>query len=159
MLSVNREKYIIILAILLILGSLGVIIGAVIIIYFSSTQVAYQTFTPITGTGDAIYQPILGLVTNNKYEIIDVMSGSAADKAGLQRGDIIVELDGISFRNKNFSLEQAQQQIRDITSTLEGQWVSITIDRRGQELTLTIQPTRFKYQIHLTPLPNNLIHI
>ena len=157
MLSQNREKQILVVGIIVLLGSLGVFVLAVLMIFFSSTQVASQTFEPITVDGP--FPAILGVVADNKLKVFDVMSGSAADRTGLQRDDIIIELGGQSFRGKNFSLEQAKQEVLNITDTHEGQRLSITINRHGQEVTLPIQPTRYNYSIPLTPLPKNLIHI
>ncbi|MBP3655822.1 MAG: trypsin-like peptidase domain-containing protein [Clostridia bacterium] len=69
--------------------------------------------------------------------ISEVSSMSAAERAGLTRGDIIVEFDGQPVTNADsLNAIKAQQT--------PGESVSMKIDRNGQELTLSIiipQPT------------------
>lgn len=42
--------------------------------------------------------PVLGVVTDENLQIIYVEPGSAAEKAGLQTGDVLKEVEGIAIR-------------------------------------------------------------
>ena len=74
--------------------------------------------------------------------VSEVASMSAAERAGLTRGDIIVEFDGQPVTNADsLNAIKAQQT--------PGESVSMKIDRNGQELTLSIiipQPTAVETQ-------------
>ena len=65
--------------------------------------------------------------------IDDVSEGSAADKAGLRKGDIIVEFDGERVRS-------ARQLTRLVQETPDGRKVTAAVIRDGQRVTLTVEP-------------------
>ena len=44
--------------------------------------------------------PVLGVVTDENLQIIYVEPGSAAEKAGLQTGDVLKEVEGIAIMEK-----------------------------------------------------------
>ncbi len=64
-------------------------------------------------------------------QVISVVEGSAADKAGIQEGDVITAIDGKPLEN---SLELSTL----IGSMMPGQKVEITLNRAGEERTVTV---------------------
>ena len=67
-------------------------------------------------------------------EIDEVQPDSAADKAGLKRGDVIVEFDGERVRS-------GRQFARLVQETPAGRTVKATIVRNGQRQNVDIQPS------------------
>jgi serine protease Do len=67
-------------------------------------------------------------------EITDVERDSAADKAGLKRGDIIVEFDGEHVRS-------GRQFARLVRETASGRSVKTTIVRDGKRQDVTVTPS------------------
>ena len=69
-------------------------------------------------------------VSNYGIYIVDVVSGSSADKAGLEPGDRIVSIDGAEIASRD-----------DVTSIIDqhaaGDTISITVAREGQMLTVS----------------------
>jgi serine protease Do len=63
----------------------------------------------------------------------DVSEGSAAEKAGLRKGDIIVEFDGERVRS-------ARQLTRLVQETPDGRKAATIVIRDGQRVTLTVEP-------------------
>ena len=63
----------------------------------------------------------------------DVSGGSPADKAGMRKGDVIVEFDGERVRS-------ARQLTRLVQETPAGRAVSAAVLRDGQRSTLTVSP-------------------
>jgi S1-C subfamily serine protease len=75
----------------------------------------------------------LGLGASNGIRVLEVVTGSPADRAGLKAGDILLSLDGISID----SLSQLQ---RALTAERIGHHVDVTLVRRGQRLSSRILP-------------------
>jgi serine protease Do len=65
--------------------------------------------------------------------VAEVHQDSAAEKAGLKKGDIIVEFDGERVRS-------TRQFTRLVQETPSGRQVQASVIRDGQRMTLTIQP-------------------
>lgn len=63
----------------------------------------------------------------------EVSEDSAAEKAGLRKGDIIVEFDGERVRS-------ARQLTRLVHETADGRKVTAIVVRDGERLTLTVEP-------------------
>lgn len=63
----------------------------------------------------------------------EVSDGSPAEKAGLRKGDIIVEFDGERVRS-------ARQLTRLVQETPDGRKVTAAVVRDGQRVTLTVEP-------------------
>jgi len=75
----------------------------------------------------------LGLKSTNGVVVSNVMSGSAAEKAGLKRGDIILKLNGEEVEDDNFLRNK-------VAGSLPGSTVTLTV-RRGdsdQEMKATL---------------------
>jgi len=71
--------------------------------------------------------------TANGVRIGEVNSGSAAEKAGVKEGDIVVDFDGERVRS-------AKQLTRLIQETPEGKSVKMTVTRDGKKQTLDATP-------------------
>jgi serine protease Do len=63
----------------------------------------------------------------------DVSEGSAAEKGGVRKGDIIVEFDGERVRS-------ARQLTRLVQETADGRKVATVVVRDGQRVTLSVEP-------------------
>ena len=63
----------------------------------------------------------------------DVRSGSAADKAGIRKGDVITEFDGERVRG-------ARHLTRLVAETPEGRTVKAVVDREGTAVALDVTP-------------------
>jgi hypothetical protein len=86
------------------------------------------------GLASYVYElslPALGFNWNNTDGVVfAVLEGGPAEQAGLQRGDIFLRLEGVSLDERD-EFRQAWRGVRDY------QTVSITIERDGQERSLT----------------------
>ncbi|NLY56205.1 MAG: PDZ domain-containing protein [Firmicutes bacterium] len=72
----------------------------------------------------------LGLKTNKGVLVMDVEPGSAADKAGIARYDVILEINRVEIKSSDHLVELIQQ-------TKVGETVAILINRNGQTRLLT----------------------
>ncbi len=80
------------------------------------------------------------LKNENGVLVGDIVDGSPAEKAGLQRGDVIVEFNGRKVEDPN--------QIRNMVANIEpGKEVEVTIIRNNQEM---------KKKVTITELPSDL---
>ena len=88
----------------------------------------YLGITYVAVTDESTAQQ-LGVNTYGIY-VVDVVSGSSADKAGLQPGDRIVSIDGSEIASRD-----------DVTSIIDqhtaGDTISITVARDGQMVTVS----------------------
>lgn len=64
--------------------------------------------------------------------IDEVMPGSAAEEAGLQKGDLVLSIDGSAIRN----FTDLQQKV----VTRAGEQLAVVIDRAGQQMSFTVVP-------------------
>ena len=64
--------------------------------------------------------------------IDEVMPGSAAEEAGLQKGDLVLSIDGSAIRN----FTDLQQKV----VTRAGEQLAVVIDRAGQQMSITVVP-------------------
>ncbi len=116
--------------------SLGFAIPAV-----TATQVADQIIETgkathaYMGVGTQMVTPDLqqqfGLSRSSGILIAEVAPGGPADKAGIQQGDIVIEIDGEEMVESSDVLIA----IRDMTP---GDEVEVLVDRNGQEQTITV---------------------
>ena len=72
-------------------------------------------------------------------EVDSTVSGEAAELAGIQSGDKIIELNGASIRNK-YDLDEAMGQVR-------GEEILVKVDRNGETLEFHIQPMEVKSKV------------
>ncbi|NIW80292.1 MAG: PDZ domain-containing protein, partial [Calditrichae bacterium] len=75
-------------------------------------------------------------IQNDRITVIAPMEDTPAKKAGIQAGDIIIKIDGIS--TEELSLEEASQKLRGKVGTE----VTIEIERPGIETPITLELTR-----------------
>ncbi len=68
--------------------------------------------------------------------IVDIVPNSPAQSAGLEAGDVIVEIDGEAIDNAT--------QVQEIVEASEvGATLEVTVDRDGKEQTLSVRPGAF----------------
>jgi S1-C subfamily serine protease len=75
----------------------------------------------------------LGIVVDENNKVLGVEFGSAAEQVGIQVGDLLEELDGISFQKK----ETVKEKIHE---PKEGKKLKVKLRRNGKEITLDITP-------------------
>jgi len=71
----------------------------------------------------------------NRVKVLEVLTYSPAYNAGLQRGDIIIAIDGIPVHRGG---DKVMQDLEMIPREL----VHITIERKGQEQTFAVRPLK-----------------
>lgn len=100
-----------------------------------STVLAGDTFNSFMETTNGEYGGIgvvMGLDGNGSIRIFNVFEGSAAEKAGIQSGDIILSVDGTSV--DELGLTGTAQAVRGENGTE----VNLAISRNGKPLTFTV---------------------
>lgn len=85
--------------------------------------------------------------TDDGILIAGVMEGSPAEEAGLQRGDILVSIDGTSVAD--YKLEDVSQHIRGPVDTSVG----LVVRRDGEEKSFTVQ----RRQIHVPTVAGKMV--
>jgi carboxyl-terminal processing protease len=76
-----------------------------------------------------------------RLTIISPMRGSPAEDAGLQAGDVVVEVDGVSV--EDMPMEEAVGRVRGP----EGTSVNLTIERQGEDELLDVTVERAKIEL------------
>ena len=85
--------------------------------------------------------------TDEGILIAGVMEGSPAEEAGLQRGDILVSIDGTSV--EGYQLEDVSKNIRGPVDTS----VDLVVRRDGEEQSFTVQ----RRQIHVPTVAGKMV--
>ena len=85
--------------------------------------------------------------TDEGILIAGVMEGSPAEEAGLQRGDILVSIDGTSV--EGYRLEDVSKNIRGPVDTS----VDLVVRRDGEEQSFTVQ----RRQIHVPTVAGKMV--
>ncbi|HYK98900.1 MAG TPA: S41 family peptidase, partial [Candidatus Acidoferrales bacterium] len=88
---------------------------------------------PVSGIGVTINQP----EPNSPIEIIDVIPGTPAERAGVRKGDKIIKVNGEDVSGLTTS------EVADKVRGPAGTTVTITFDRQGTPLELTIARAQF----------------
>jgi carboxyl-terminal processing protease len=78
---------------------------------------------------------------DGRLTIISPMRGSPAEEAGLQPGDVVLEVDGVS--TEDMPMEEAVRRVRGP----EGTSVALTIEREGEDELLEITVERAKIEL------------
>lgn len=99
--------------------------------------VSKQVFGVSVGRVDEALAEHLGLKEGEGLVVLDVKAGSAADKAGLRRHDVVVALDGKSVGDPG----EFRTQVRDRL----GKGFELEIVRKGRRQTLKVAPAVEKY--------------
>lgn len=98
--------------------------------------------------------PVLGVVVNRKMQVVYVEKGGAADKGGLQEGDILKIVNSKSVSQPN----AAREAFYSINSSRKS---TLIILRGGQEITLEIRPApppSRAGQATPTPVPQDMTY-
>jgi membrane-associated protease RseP (regulator of RpoE activity) len=96
--------------------------------------------------------PVLGVVVDQQLRVVAVTTGSAADQAGLQPGDIIMRVNSTAIS----SAAAGKQLIRQARA---GQQIVLTVELDGQTLIVPVQPAAPRGQpgqATPTPIPDGL---
>jgi regulator of sigma E protease len=83
-------------------------------------------------TDNAIGLKLLNLDPRDHPEVMDVISGGAGEKAGLQRGDRIISFAGVPIASR--------EQLIDLIRKRGGQPTDMRVDRGAQKVSLNITP-------------------
>ena len=89
------------------------------------------TTVPLAAVDEAMLEQ-LDIQTDEGAFVRDVVPGSGADEAGLEPGDVIMEVDGEEITSN----EQLGEIVRDHEP---GDTIEITVERNGEEQTLTAE--------------------
>ena len=100
-----------------------------VVIEHDSREITYQLQAT---TDNAIGLKLLNLDPRDHPEVMDVISGGAGEKAGLQRGDRIISFAGVPIASR--------EQLIDIIRKRGGQPTDMRVDRGAQKVSLNITP-------------------
>ena len=82
--------------------------------------------------------PILGVVIDNDRMVVDIIPNSAADKAGVQRGDVILKVNDITITDRkqprSMVLEIGRNRPVDDPATLK-----LVLQRGGREIVMQVR--------------------
>ncbi|MDO8506864.1 MAG: S41 family peptidase [Candidatus Limnocylindria bacterium] len=92
---------------------------------------------PVSGIGVQIFQPD----QNSPIEIIEVYSGTPAERAGVRKGDKIIKVNGEDVTRLTTG------EVADRVRGPEGTPVTITFDRQGTPIELTMNRARFSVSL------------
>ena len=100
-----------------------------VVIEHDGREITYQLQTT---TDNAIGLKQLNLDPRDHPEVLEVVSGSVAEKAGLKQGDHIISFAGVPIASRD--------QLIDLIRKRGGQPTEIRIDRSTQKVALSITP-------------------
>ena len=92
-----------------------------------------STYQLQTTTDNAVGLKMLNLDPRDHPEVMEVSSGSAAEKAGLKQGDHIISFAGVPVASRD--------QLIDLIRKRGGQPTEMKIDRGEQKMAINITPT------------------
>ncbi len=78
--------------------------------------------------------PVLGLVVDKRLRVVDVDPGGVGEQAGVQRGDVLLVIDGVTIASSAGAKQLVNQAFA------KQQSVQVVVVRAGQQLTLTGAP-------------------
>jgi len=94
---------------------------------------AEQIYQLQTTTDNAVGLKLLNLDPRDHPEIIEVMSGSAAEKGGLKQNDKIISFAGVPIASRD--------QFIDLIRKCGGQTNEVQVERDGKKMALSVTPT------------------
>jgi regulator of sigma E protease len=112
-----------------------IIIGGVVAFWIASIIIFSVMF--MIGTDLPIGDADVQGVKDARITIVEVMSNSAAEKAGLKMGDIVVSVNVDGAENKINKIEE----FKKITSENKGKEISLAVKRNGENLNLLLTPS------------------
>jgi regulator of sigma E protease len=92
-----------------------------------------QTYQLKATTDNALELKLLNLDPRDHPQVMEVISGSAAEKAGIQQGDRIISFAGVPIASR--------EQLIDLIRKRGGQATEMRVERGGQKVALNITPT------------------
>jgi carboxyl-terminal processing protease len=102
---------------------------------------------PVSGIGTTIYQP----QPTDLVEVIDVIPGTPAERAGVRRGDKFLRVNGEDVRG--LTSDEIANRVRGP----EGTQVTVTFQRGSGEVEFTITRARFESPLYTSRLESNSI--
>ena len=112
----------------------------------AATQSTTRSVVGLPAASEASYAaPELGIVVDEKMQVVHVVIGSAAEKAGVQVGDLLQSLDGVALATNVQKVKELVQTSRAIDETTR-QYVPLSkplqllLIRKGETMTLPITP-------------------
>jgi regulator of sigma E protease len=101
-----------------------------VVIEHDGKEITYQLKAT---TDNAIGLKLLNLDPRDHPQVLEVVSDSAAERAGLKQGDHIISLAGVPIASR--------EQLVDIIHKRGGQPTEMRVDRGAQKVALSITPT------------------
>ena len=97
----------------------------------------YRVMTRVTNVGD---RPVIGVVLGEAspagVELIGVSPDGPADAAGIEVGDVIIEIQGVKLAGREREAKSAVFEVMEVTKP--GDTVEIGVDRDGQPLSFAV---------------------
>jgi carboxyl-terminal processing protease len=106
-----------------------------------------QRPAPVSGIGVTIFQPD----PSQPIEVIDVIQGTPAEKAGVKKGDKIIRVNGEDVAT--LTTDEVANRVRGP----EGSQVTVTFLRGTQEVELTMARARFQSPLFTSRMEDNTI--
>ena len=106
-----------------------------------------QRPAPVTGIGVTIFQPD----PNQPIEVIDVIAGTPAEKAGVKKGDKFLRVNGEDVAS--LTTDEVANKVRGP----EGTQVTVTFLRGSQEVEFTITRARFQSPLVVSRMESDSI--
>jgi len=144
--------------------SLTVVVGVVLLIACIQTSPSTKMGGETEHMTHGLYAaPELGVVVDENMKVVDVDLGSVAEKAGIQKGDVLVSLDGVSFVNDKNRIDALIQESpgEEAYAELEktGVWNGIArtlkLERDGKESEVEVTPAPLTWW-GLSPTPTEV---
>jgi S1-C subfamily serine protease len=109
-----------------------------------STQTATEVFI-----SDLMPMPVMGLVVDRDLRVMDIEIGSGAEKAGIQKGDVIHSISGTLPKSAMDAKAMMGRFVREKQVTLD-------LERKGTRMQLVVElsyPASKRGQPTATPVP------
>lgn len=109
-----------------------------------------QSVLPFGITSEASYAaPKLGVVVDEKMVVVDLDAGGPAEKAGIQKGDVLISIDGVAFTDK----EKADAVIQEFPG--EAAYEALAKDNvwQGKTRRLELQRNDQIIEVEVVPAP------
>jgi regulator of sigma E protease len=119
-----------------------IIIGGVVAFWIASIIIFSVMF--MIGTDLPIGDQDVAGVTNTRVAIVNVMSGSTAETAGLKMGDVILEAQSNKYESANSGSEIIEiekiKDFQDFTKSHAGEEIILTIQREKETINIPLSP-------------------
>lgn len=119
-----------------LLGVLVFVVGILVTTVFSELRSSNQEIT-FTIVDEIVPTPELGIVADQKFKVLYVVPGGAADLAGMKKGDIIKAINAQELASNKKSMKTIEKIKRTASTT---QSISLILTRGKREIKLEIQP-------------------